>query len=115
MDKKEELRSDASRVGNCQLNDRIARCIDHLSEGDQNGHPAHFLFLGEAYGEGRLEIRFLVEDLDGRFSVERNNEISDSAHEEFGRKVSDLILTDKASHCATVNMTAVPTVRMTWC
>jgi hypothetical protein len=66
-----------------QAKDRVKSHVNHVPQRGDDRHPAQFLSLGEAYREGRLKIRFLIEDLD-ESTLKRNEEISNRADHHVG-------------------------------
>lgn len=69
----------------------------HVLERGKNGHAVQLLAFGEAYREGRLEIRFLVEGFEDFCSFEIDDEVTDRAHMEVVGQAAEFVATNQAS------------------
>lgn len=82
--------------GHCDSDNGVLNLFDHSSERGDDRHPAQFLFVGQAYSEGRLEARFLVECPVGL--VKDNEQIANRADVQPGRKVADFFGAENDRH-----------------
>ena len=85
------------RKGVRKAQNRIGGSVDHAPERGQDRQPAQFLALGEAYREGRLKIRFLIEDFD-ESTLKRHEEISNRADHHVGSVLRKQLSPDEAPH-----------------
>jgi hypothetical protein len=84
-----------SDKGKHQPNNGVFDNGSHVFQGGDDRQPAQFFSVSEAYREGRLEVRFLLDGFDGLSLVESDGKITDSAYLKAARKVADPVFPDQ--------------------